>query len=225
MLIGISLRKQTKYKRLMKKTLAILALTCVASFAFGQGQVAFVNTTTTLVTTNSVLNGPATGSTGSTVPGFYYGLFSAPVGTVDANAFTFTGYYGTNQAAAGRFNGGAGTGSPAIAGAPIGSSLAFLVRGWSANLGRDWNGVQAWVAGWDAEGYSTTVAGFYGQSGIASAILLGGGATPISSPFGNAANQINTGFTLGYHSVIPEPSSMALAGLGAASLLIFRRRK
>jgi hypothetical protein len=209
----------------MKKTLAILALTCVASFAFGQGQVAFVNTTTTLVSTNSALNGAATGTTGSAVPGFYYGLFMAPINTVDANAFVFTGAYATNQAATGRFNGGAGVGSPVLAGTPIGSSMAFLVRGWSANLGRDWNAVQSWIASWDANGNSTTVAGYYGQSGIASSLLVGGGATPISSPFGNAATQIQTGFTLGLHPVIPEPSSMALAGLGAATLLIFRRRK
>ena len=72
----------------MKKTLAVLALSCVASFAFGQGQVNFVNVANpvTTVSTNSVLGGAATGLTGSAIPGFYYGLFMAPVGTSDPNA-------------------------------------------------------------------------------------------------------------------------------------------
>ena len=34
-----------------------------------------------------------------------------------------------------------------------------------------------------------------------------------------------TGFTVGSAAVVPEPSTFALAGLGLASLLIFRRRK
>lgn len=201
----------------MKKLLASLALICVAGYAFGQGQVNFVNTTATSVSTN---NGTV-GLTSTVVPSYYYGLFWAPSGTTDTNAFVFSGAYGTNQSVAGRFSGGAGSAAaPAISGQAIGSTVAVLVRGWSADLGRDWTAVNTWFT--DA---NRTVGGLYGQSGIGT-VVLGGGATPIPTPFGTLANQIQTGFTLSYvPAVIPEPSSFALAGLGLAALMIFRRRK
>lgn len=52
--------------------------------------------------------------------------------------------------------------------------------------------------------------------------------TPTLSPTA-APNLVGLGnpatYTLTYNPVVPEPSSMALAGLGAAALMIFRRRK
>jgi len=38
-------------------------------------------------------------------------------------------------------------------------------------------------------------------------------------------NDSTTGFTLSNVAPTPEPSTMALSGLGLASLLVFRRRK
>jgi hypothetical protein len=40
-----------------------------------------------------------------------------------------------------------------------------------------------------------------------------------------APNTIFTPFTVGSAGTVPEPSTFALAGLGAAALLLFRRRK
>jgi len=73
-----------------------------------------------------------------------------------------------------------------------------------------------------------TASGNFGISAVATGISGGAGvpASPAYNLFGGATG-IQTGFnanTVG-GAVVPEPSSMALAGLGAAALLIFRRRK
>lgn len=68
------------------------------------------------------------------------------------------------------------------------------------------------------------------QSGAtyANASVRGQGALFLSAPLGGGLttppNWVGQSFSL-TSSVVPEPTSMALAGLGAASLLIFRRRK
>jgi len=67
----------------------------------------------------------------------------------------------------------------------------------------------AWLAGTIAAGKS----GAFNVSG------LGGGVNP--TPYLNNVSPLNS-FNLYF---IPEPSSLALAGLGAAALMIFRRRK
>jgi hypothetical protein len=50
---------------------------------------------------------------------------------------------------------------------------------------------------------------------------IGGGAQPAPSFPGTAFQSFNL-YTI---ATVPEPSTFALAGLGAAALLIFRRRK
>ena len=65
--------------------------------------------------------------------------------------------------------------------------------------------------------------GYFGASTIIQVSLATGGA-PSTAVFGATATASTwNGVTMA--PPIPEPSSMALAGLGAASLLIFRRRK
>lgn len=61
-------------------------------------------------------------------------------------------------------------------------------------------------------------AGLWGRSAVFAYTTPSGG-TPAPAEY--LMNNL-TSFTVG---IVPEPSSMALAGLGAASLLIFRRRK
>jgi hypothetical protein len=79
--------------------------------------------------------------------------------------------------------------------------------------------------------------GYYGFSSVFTAVPLGGiayaslvnKATPVFSTWADGTYVIPSVTGFGAVSVqtavVPEPSSMALAGLGAASLLIFRRRK
>jgi hypothetical protein len=101
---------------------------------------------------------------------------------------------------------------PGIAG---GSTADFIVRGWSATAGATYAEALATFNG-------PTAVGFFGVSRIGNNIVLSDGAgIPVTTLFGVGGNQIG-GFNL---VPVPEPSSMALAGLGAASLLIFRRRK
>ncbi len=62
-----------------------------------------------------------------------------------------------------------------------------------------------------------------GTSLIGNDYTMGGGAIPVAGLMGVTGSSVG-GFNMTIIPV-PEPSSMVLAGLGAASLLLFRRRK
>jgi len=176
--------------------------------AHGQGQIRFFNTGQTLISTNSPSGGPAAPISGA--GNYYFALFIAPPGTIDPQAFTFSGFYGTNTTAAGIFTGGQVTFPTYMSG----TTLSFLVRGWSANIGSDYSSVTNYLA-------APTFLGWYGDSEIGT-MPLGGGATPVPNLFGIGVSQI-PGFTLELHGV-PEPSSLTLAGLGLVAVWLLRRR-
>jgi hypothetical protein len=196
----------------MKKLAAILCLSALTTGAFAQGLVTFLNSSTTLssATVNGV-SGATTGSAGS----YYYGLL---ISSSPSGPFTFSGLYATNLAAAGRFNGGVSIQCPGWA---AGATMSYEVAVWSASLG------QPWQNGWLTGTFAT--AGNFGLSSVATGVSGGFGApaTPSYNLFGGVTG-ISSGFNapaVGGTVVTPEPTSMALAGLGAAALLIFRRRK
>jgi len=197
----------------MKKLAAILCLSALTSGAFAQGLVNFFNSSTTLSSATDA-NGVSAATSGA-VGSYYYGLLTAAAGTTDPKAFTFSGAYATNLAVAGRFTGGANV---AVAGWTAGESRSYEVAIWSASLGHDFQ------AGWLQGNFSTS--GVFGLSAIATGISGGAGvpASPSYNLFGGATG-IQAGFNANTVGAVPEPSSMALAGLGAAALLIFRRRK
>lgn len=190
----------------MKKLAAILCLSALSTGAFAQGLINFFNSGTTLVSSGQ------TASSATAIPGvagtFYFALLTAPT---NSSTFTFANVYGTNQAVAGRFTGGANI---AVSGWAAGTTMQFEVAGWSSDLGTTFN--SSWLT-------SHPSTGFFGVSSVASGAsggFNGTGTLPNLNIFGSTA--IASGFAL---TGIPEPSSMALAGLGAAALLIFRRRK
>jgi hypothetical protein len=195
----------------MKKIAAILCLGALATGAFAQGVVNFGNSASTLVT--ATINGQTASIAGNGTATYYFGLLLA---NSAAGPFTFSGLYGTNSVAAGRFvqNGAVVPASPV--GWAAGTTKFYEVAGWSGTLG------STFQASW----LTTAPAGLFGVSGIGSGTAGGSDASGNSFPplplFGGATG-IQSGFNL--TTSVPEPTSMALVGLGAAALMIFRRRK
>jgi len=175
--------------------------------AFAQGLINFANNPNTLVSAYiggnvATIIGPA----GS----YYFGLLTSPSGAPES--FTFTGLYGTNlvNSTGGRFSGGNGVQVPNWA---PGTTMYYEVVGWESSLGTTFN--PAWM--------TTVPVGLFGLSTVVTGVAGGGPQNlPTLQLFGGTG--IPQGFIL-HDVLLPEPSSMALCGLGAAALVIFRRRK
>ena len=194
----------------MNKILLVSAWIALASVtAQAQGTIAFNNSSTTKISTNSVVGGAATGSAG-TGPGQYrYALFSSTSATsVNGQTVALTGgtnttyafndsnwtlvAYGTNFFGVGQFvsasaNSSGATVVPGVAG---GSAANFVVIGWSVNAGTTIANVASWFNGGNA-----AFPGWIGQSKVSGAITLGGTTTP-ATLFSGSAPYIQ-GFTLG----------------------------
>jgi hypothetical protein len=190
----------------MKKYISILAITVVAAAtSFAQGTLVFVNSSTSTVKAGGT-NVPSGGGSVE----FLWGATSAqaPASSLDLNPAGWTALAGTikSLSPAGRFNAGTFT----INGIAPGAVVGGLVRGWTGAFAT----YAEAIAGGAMIGYS---APFTVDTG-----------DPTTTPPGTAGAIFNstaapfTGLTV---SLVPEPSSMVLAGLGAASLLLFRRRK
>ena len=197
----------------MKKLAGILCLSAVATGAFAQGTVTFNNNAQTLV--SATINNQTAAISGA-AGSYYFGLLTSSSGA--AGSFTFSGLYATNvvTASGGRFIGG----TVGVPGWAPGTSMSYQIAGWDASLGHDFQ--SSWLT-------SPPSSGLFGLSAVASGTSGGlnastGQTFPTLPLFGGTG--ITAGFNLtGNTTVVPEPSSMALAGLGAAALLIFRRRK
>jgi hypothetical protein len=190
----------------MKKLAAVLCLSALTTGAFAQGLINFANSPATLVSANIGGNVAAINGTAGS---YYFGLLTSATGT--AGSFSFAGVYGTNinNASGGRFSGGNGVQVPNWA---PGATMFYEIAGWSGSLGATFN--PSWLT-------TPPSSGVFGISASASGVAGGGpNSLPPLVPFGGTG--IPSGFTL---QPTPEPTSMALAGLGAAALLIFRRRK
>ena len=110
-----------------------------------------------------------------------------------------------------------------------GTTNYIMMVGWSASLGSTWAAALAnlqnssYLSGLTAPAYfGTSTTGFINPStsttaGQAVFGAAGAGGTPIIS--------LNTQLYLVGVTATPEPGTMALAALGGASLLLFRRRK
>ena len=220
----------------MKKLALILTLSGIVGMSFGQGNVNFANNAATGVSTNTTLNifGNATGSgasgltLGSTAApsGYYYALLAQPyfgsgptVATAISNllttGWTYTGALGVNSLTAGRIAGGANTLTTAGMPAP-GFNNQFLVAGWSSSLGTTWSTVSAELL----SGIWNPAGGVFGISSVGTGLSAN---SPPEILF--TGSGIITPFSLYSVAVIPEPTTLALVGLGGLSLLLFRRRK
>jgi len=212
----------------MKKTLLIVSLMAGATSAvFGQGAIAWGNQAggrfpiygpdpsnpSASLTGQSSVGNP----TGSTV-------YGGPL--LQGTGFTFDVWAGTtaqtegslvlidettfrtataNVLPAGLVNGGTTT----VPGVTAGQTAHYEIRVWDNKGGT--------LTTWAAALLGGTA---MGESAILTSAPLGGSltdGTPVSNP--------STTFTSFNISAVPEPTTFALAGLGAAALLIFRRRK
>jgi hypothetical protein len=233
----------------MKKNIAILALFLGAvSYSFAQGTVTFANGTTTKISQNSAIGGPAT-STISGANAFYFALFySTSSGTVAGNGtaaeiptaigvpgsyafsdpnWNFSGAYGASAAKAGTFGSTTldSNGFTEVSGLPSGSA-SFVVIGWSANIGSSIANLESFLApiDTDVQGGIPVLSGLVGESNVGGPLGVGSGTSQPPTLFSATAPDIQ-GFTLGEYTAVPEPSSIALGVMGAASLLALRRKK
>jgi len=207
-----------------------MAISALAASAFAQGMVGF---------NNSAATGPVkqwTSSSDSTLivtpkSGGRVELFAAPKGTALANPLftvasdgtvapnysSLAAFLGANSAwsdngiaaitslTAGQFAGGTKT----ISNIGLAADASYFLIGWNGSFTT-------------LDAALTAGTSFMGQSAIFTTTT----GNPLTTPQGTATSLSGSflGMTLSPVVVVPEPASFALAGLGLAALLVFRRR-
>jgi hypothetical protein len=202
----------------MKKYLSILAVAAMAAYAtsaFAQGTVVFSNGTGlvkqwTAADNSTLMNVPKGGGSvqlywapaGTAYQG-WTGTSSAAAWFASNPGWTLGPVVGFNTPSAGKFSGGTLTLTPLT---PAGTGIDYVIIGWTGTH-----------AGLDAALTANAMVGV-------STKTPSGTGNPTTTPPGTPTGLSDTfaGMTL---QPVPEPSTFALAGLGAAALLIFRRRK
>jgi hypothetical protein len=187
----------------MKKTIVTTLMSVLASvLVYGQGTVNFANA-------GAGLNAPTFLSDGTTrLAGAQYQaeILAGP----DAGSLTPRGTTAyLTGGGAGIFNGGVLT----LTGIPGGTAAFIQIRAWNTTAGATY--ALALAAGQAGMGDA------YGSSGVFSVVTGNPAASPPTTPatlIGLTSFNLNT-------AIVPEPSTFVLAGLGLASLLVFRRRK
>ncbi len=211
---------------------------------------AFIGQTNATVYSSFVAStgSPTGGTSGNTVGGatslYYYalltstGLSAAPTslsaftGTL-ANSWMSTGLTMTNGTAAnGRVSpvGGANTAAVSANWADA-STQNIIMVGWSANLGSTWSAALGNLNNWAVNGAGISGNAYFGVCASVGSQTLST-ANPGATVIGVNAGQINGAAAGGSPLVmnllqvtaVPEPSTMALAGLAGLGLLALRRR-
>jgi hypothetical protein len=207
--------KTTSFKAIV----LVGALLAIESVGLSQGYVAFANTTASRFSTNSLYGGVPAIAAAAPVGSYYFELLVAPTSQTTINGsltgWTDTGVMGTNTTLAGRMAGatysdGLGVQIPGYG--PT-ATANFAVLGWSANAGTTFS--QA-LAVWNN---GNPFFPFMGLSTVAINVPLSPAGGVYTDVWGPASSGLIQGMVLG----VPEPSGLALIGLG--TLVLFRRRK
>ena len=224
----------------MKKIiLTTLALSLGVVFGYSQGTVTINNTTSTffISTNNGVSSGVTRGASGN----FYYTVLttaytgSAPATSlaalINSSIWTWTGVTGSQNAltaggiTANTSQAATGWSLPATGLYSGGPTNYYTIVGWSSVEGTSWLSVSNLIAT-----TGLTTGGYFGLSSVAFQVAGGANSLNAVSLFGDPTLIAGAGLSSGFQlnivsSAVPEPSTMALAALGGASLLLFRRRK
>jgi len=210
----------------MKKIILSLAISSMAAYgAFAQGTVYAINGSGLLISTNGVTSGETQSSAG----GYYYALLIDSSTPTSANpltgGWTYSGVTLTNLV-----NGVISGGTSATAnGWAVNTYDNYEIVGWSTDGGTysTWAQVSAALSN-GLTGAGLQSGSYYGISAEGNAEPGGGSpALPVWHLFGttdSAQGDPVGGFVLN-EVTVPEPGTMALAALGGASLLMFRRKK
>jgi hypothetical protein len=172
--------------------------------------------------------GGVSGFTSGSGAGLYYFVLLAATSTTandsgnpfgsDWTVMTYSGggiAYGTNNAAAGSVT-GLGSAVGFASSLTAGTTYFDMVVGWSASLGADWASASSW-----GPFFGSSPAGYFGYSNV-------GTITPTTAPASGASIIGGTSAQPGQiilYALTPEPTTIALVGLGGLSMLCLRRRK
>jgi hypothetical protein len=224
----------------MKKLLLIAALIAANTVAsYSQGLVSISLSAGSLISTN----GPTATGRITGLGAFYFELLiSSNLGLVGSTAnnilssptllslWSDSGVSGTNGTSilSGKIlsRSSVMANGWALPGAPLyDNPMAYMIVGWSANCGTTWSDVASGISSgdlWNAPGY-------FGTTVIAQNYAGGGPyALPAVNLWGNQTGTPGFGITTAPYltlDYIPEPSTLALAGLGGLSLWLLRRRR
>jgi hypothetical protein len=224
----------------MKKLIITAACVAAAVSGFAQGTVAFQNTvaTTFNLGANSVAARVTTGTiqsqtlalglqqTGANLSTgiIDVGLFWSTTSFSSISGGTLAGIENMNSTANGQLN---GNGSFAItgAGAATGDTVFLQVFAWDNSYGDSAAGAAAALAAgaWFGSASAGVANTTYGTLGTSISTVLGSPSpAPGTAIFSTAAGFFGKTVLL---AQTPEPATLALGGMGAAALLLFRRRK
>lgn len=198
----------------MKKTLAILATCAIAVGAFAQGKVTFGNDANHLIVVSGNLSG-----TGKNTA--LQGLAAPQIGTASDVMSSLTA----------QLWGGTSAGTLVLQNTMNPAGLAGLADGRLNNVAVTLTGIAGGATGFFQILIFETAAGSYnaastgaGRWFASTPVFSGTTGSFAPSPLTGMANWTAGNITLSANAV-PEPSTFVLAGLGIASLLLFRRRK
>jgi hypothetical protein len=237
-----------RMEKLMKKfTLTIVCLSALTGMAFAQGSVSWSTISAAAMTVQTnisvftpLFGGGSTGGGGvgytAVTESFYFELLynTSFTGSQAAKPTTMselaanwldTGLSAINATAqAGKLVPIAGSTQKTVPWA-AGVTNNIMLVGWSASLGTTWSVASDNLQNWDFAPAWGAV--FFGMS--ETGYIAPNNSNPGATVFGTAAGSqglpINSLNTQLYIVPIPEPGTMAIAGLAGLSLLLFRRRK